>query len=170
MSKILFVCTANICRSPAAEAISRSRFAGLGHSFASAGFLYEGREAEPDMVKALSEVAVDASGHRSRIISLENAGEADVILTMEARHVQDIAVMSPDLFAKTLPLVEAQERLAGRRIDTAEFVAGLASRNPMAYFDTRWDVEDPYKRSKRKYRKSVEQIAELIASVVPSLS
>lgn len=170
MSKILFVCTANICRSPAAEAIARSRFSGSGHFFASAGFLYEGRPAEPDMVRALSDVAVDADDHLSRIISMEMAAEADLILTMEARHVQDIAVMSAEIFAKTLPLVEARERLAGRRVSTEDLVADLAVRNPMVYFDNRWDVEDPYKRSKRKYRKSVEQISELVASVVSALA
>lgn len=170
MSNILFVCTANICRSPAAEAIARTRFGTGVHRFTSAGFLFENRAAEPDMVRALADVGVDASLHRSRILSDDIIDGADIILTMEARHVQDLSVKSAEIFAKTLPLVEANERLAGRRMDTAEFVASLAVRDPMAYFDTRWDVEDPYKRSRRKYRKSVEQIWDLVGAVIPALS
>jgi protein-tyrosine-phosphatase len=168
MSIILFVCTANICRSPAAEALARARHHGE-HSFASAGFLFEDRPAEPDMVKALADVGVDATAHRSRIVTADLAAGADLILTMEARHVQDLTLMSNDIFAKTLPLMEAGERLADRQTTVADFVASLQSRDPLRYLDTRWDVEDPYKRSKRRYRRSVEQIAGLVDAVLPRL-
>ena len=170
MSNILFVCTANICRSPAAEALARARFGGGEHRFASAGFLFEGRPAEPDMVRALQAAGVDANDHVSRIIGPSYAQEADLILTMESKHVQDIGVMSAEMFARTLPLTEAAQRLSGRRIPVATLVAELEGRDAMSYFDSGWDVEDPYKRSKRKYRKAVEQISGLVDTVLRSLS
>ena len=169
MSKLLFVCTANICRSPAAESMARDRYGLGGHTFSSAGFLYTGRSATPGMVKALAKIGVDASSHSSAIITAEGAQDADLILTMEARHVQDIAIMSPELFARTLPLGEAADQLAGRRITVEDLVAELAERNPLDYLDSKWDVDDPYKQSRRKHKKAVEQISGLVNIVVPAL-
>lgn len=170
VSNILFVCTANICRSAAAEAIARERYGDSGHRFASAGFLYDGREATPEMVRALQAIGVDASAHRSRIFDPTEMASADLILTMESKHVQDIGVMSDEVFSRTLPLTEAAQRLDGRRMPTGSLVSELENRDPMVYFDSRWDVEDPYKRSKRKYRKAVQQISSLVDSVVGSLA
>jgi protein-tyrosine-phosphatase len=169
MSKILFVCTANICRSPAAEAIARTRYGAGNHLFSSAGFLFEGREATPEMIKTLGRIDVDASSHRSRIITEETGLEADLILTMESRHLQDLAVMSEALFVRTIPLAEAAELLSGRWMSTEEFRAGLTGRSPQRYLDTTWDVDDPYKRSRRRYRKAVEEISSLVDSVVRAL-
>ncbi len=169
MSHILFVCTANICRSPAAEYLARARFGTLDHEFSSAGFLYDDRPAEPDMVTTLAGVGVDASTHRSRIISADLVASVDLVLTMEARHVQDIALLSEAAFFKTIPLMEAVDRVRPGMTVT-EFVDSLGARSPMTYFDTKWDVEDPYRRSKRKYRKSVDRIGELVEQIVPVLS
>lgn len=170
VSNILFVCTANICRSPAAEAIARSRHASSQHRFASAGFLYEGRPATPEMVKALSAIDVDASGHLSSMLTAERGLEADLVLTMESRHVQDIGVMSNQLFERTIPITEAADRLARRRVTVDEFRSEFSERNPLSYLDSKWDVDDPYKQSRRKYKKAVTQISDLVDAVLTALS
>lgn len=168
MARLLFVCTANICRSPAAEAIARARFSDR-HQYGSAGFLFDGRPIEPDMAKALAGIGIAAGSHRSRILDPGLLKSADLVLTMEARHVQDIAVMDQECFAHTLPLAEAADRLRTAPSAVDDFVKGLADRDPMHYFDSRWNVEDPYKRSRRKYRQAVARISDLVDAVVTNL-
>ena len=122
------------------------------------------------MVGVLSKNGIDASSHSSRIITADLASDADLILTMEARHVQDLGIMDNDLFSRTLPLLEASDRLAGRRMTVDTLVAQLTTRDPLVYLNgERWDVDDPYKRSRRRYRKAVDQISGLVDEVIGSL-
>lgn len=132
--------------------------------------MYDGREITPEMMRTLNGIGIDARDHESRILDAESAATADLILTMESRHVQDIGVMSADLFDRTIPLREAGERLSGRRLQVSEFVSELPNRDPRSYLDDRWDVEDPYKRSKRKYRKAVEELSLLVDVVLGAVA
>ena len=53
-------------------------------------------------------------------------------------------------------------------VDT--LVAQLTTRDPLVYLNgERWDVDDPYKRSRRRYRKAVDQISGLVDEVIGSL-
>lgn len=117
----------------------------------------------------LSTIGVDASSHTSAIITQDRGLSADLILTMESRHVQDIGLMSPELLERCLPLAEAAERLKFQRCSVSNFVSQLAGRDPLSYLDQKWDVADPYKRSKRHYKKAVQEISELVDTVVGAL-
>lgn len=168
--QVLFVCTANICRSPAAEAIARHQFGESTFRFRSAGFLEHGRPMEPDMVKALNNIDIVTGDHRSSVIDAEMMDESSIIFTMESRHVQNIVIENEAAFAKVLPLKEANElveRHSVRNLD--HMLALLDDRDPMRYLDRRWDVEDPYKRARRHYRRSAVEIADLVGRVVGSL-
>ncbi len=166
--RVLFVCTANICRSPAAEYIARQAFKGQPFQFRSAGFLYDAKPIEPKMFETLQAHGVDAGRHRSRIMDDDTLAAADVIFTMESRHLRDIVVRDQSLMAKTIPLTEAVERLR-TPVTVAEFRELIADRDPSRYLDTRWDVEDPYKRSARKYRSAAEIISEYVRTTVGKL-
>ncbi|MEZ5228730.1 MAG: hypothetical protein R2710_19315 [Acidimicrobiales bacterium] len=108
--QILFVCTANICRSPAAETIARDRFGEARFRFRSAGFLEHGRPFEPDMAKAVAKLGVAVPGdHRSAVIDADLLASSALILTMEARHVQNIVIEDERAFERVLPLKEAVE-------------------------------------------------------------
>lgn len=122
------------------------------------------------MVDALRSIGVDASEHESRIIDAEGASEAELILTMESRHVQDLVVMSPELFGRTLPLKEAAALLSAKPLSVSDFLQNLDGRDPLAYLDSSWDVEDPYRRSKRKYKKAVIEIAGYVDDVLRGLT
>ncbi|MEZ5341340.1 MAG: hypothetical protein R2706_07795 [Acidimicrobiales bacterium] len=167
---ILFVCTANICRSPTAEYLARARFGLHDFRFASAGFMRSDETCPADLTKVLDKRGVDVTPHRSHTVNQETLDAADLVLTMEAQHVQNIAIKFPDSFAKTLPLVEAAERLRGRRVSVGDFVGEIQSRDPMSYLGREWDVDDPYKRGTRRYRKAVEQIDGLVETVLAALS
>ena len=86
---ILFVCTANICRSPMAEGLGRAYAARRGWliEFGSAGVMgLEGHPAEPRAVRVMAEIGIDISGHRSRGVTAELVEQADHILVMELHH------------------------------------------------------------------------------------
>lgn len=165
---ILFVCTANICRSPAAEYLARHRFGEDSALFRSAGFMFDGRESPKELASALDGHGVDVRPHRSAILDADTLMAADLVLTMEARHLQEATVIAPDAFPKMIPLIDAAARIRPGQ-SVAEFVDSIAGRDPMRYLDSKFDVEDPYKRSMRKYRKAVEQIDGLVATTIGSL-
>lgn len=99
--KILFVCLGNICRSPAAEGIMRSKIAdkGLGNEIEvdSAG-TYGGHAGSlPDsrMREAASRRGYRLD-HRSRRITRDDFERFDLILTMDDSNYEKVCRMAPD--------------------------------------------------------------------------
>jgi protein-tyrosine-phosphatase len=173
-NRILFVCTANICRSPTAELLARLRFGEEANVYRSAGFLGPGQVVPNDLVKVLAERGVDASTHRSYRIDEASVRAADLLLTMESSHVQRITRIIPEALAKAVPLKEAAEvvdRLEPGQTTVERFLDELdRDRDPMTYLGDRWDVEDPYGRRARAYRRAVEEIDGLLARVIGRLA
>lgn len=89
MTRILMVCTGNICRSPLAESLMRSELERLGVDGAvvsSAGTgAWEGAPASEGAYLVGLEHGVDLSDHRARLLTGDVVREADLIFTM-ARH------------------------------------------------------------------------------------
>ncbi|MFN0091794.1 MAG: low molecular weight phosphatase family protein [Acidimicrobiales bacterium] len=108
IDRILFVCTANINRSAMAEALLRRQLSefGVPAQIASAGLLYQGRPASPEAVRALAARGVDLGAHRSRLLSADLVGGADLVLAMAREHLREAAVLAPGAFAKTFGLKE----------------------------------------------------------------
>lgn len=96
--RLLFVCTANIARSPMADALAR-RYADERRwrvEVQSAGtHAIPGQPAAPNSVKAVRELGFDLSAHRSQRMSDELVAWADRILVMEMRHAQDVRERFP---------------------------------------------------------------------------
>lgn len=168
---MLFVCTANICRSPAAEHLARHRVRpGAPFAFASAGFLREGVPCPDRLIELLARRGVDASAHRSHVIDLATIEAADLILTMEVGHVREVATLDGRALGKTVPVRELDRWLtAPRSID--EVREHLAAREPARYLAVQStdDVPDPYGRSARAYRTAVELIDDLVGRLVTNL-
>ena len=171
LKQISFVCTANICRSPAAEVIARDHFGETTMRFRSAGFLENGRPFEPDMAKAVAKLGIHIPGnHRSSVIDSDFLSSSALILTMEARHVQNIVIEDETAFDRVIPLKEAAELIEQRGIRGLDgLLATMTDRDPMRYLDRRWDVEDPYKRARRHYKRSAAEILMLVDRVVGAL-
>jgi protein-tyrosine-phosphatase len=89
MKDVLFVCTANMCRSPLAQAIAVDLAArrGLGElRFESAGRdAFDGRAATDDALEVAREHGLDLAGHRSRPLTRELVEGADVVVALDRR-------------------------------------------------------------------------------------
>lgn len=101
MPHILFVCTANICRSPVAEAVLRHRLRERGMAdwtVGSAGtWAVQERGAAQNSIQVLAERGMDINDHRSRMVSDELLEEADLILCMESGHVEALKAEFPEV-------------------------------------------------------------------------
>ena len=88
--KVLFVCTANVCRSPMAEAIFNAlaeerRLAWRAESAGVAALVDE--DITPNARAALDEVGIYTGEHRARQVSEAMLAGADLVLAMNQRHV-----------------------------------------------------------------------------------
>jgi len=90
--QVLFVCTANICRSPFLELYARQQLGSAAVSFASAGTHgFVDHPISDEMgVEAATNWGLDGSGFRSRRLTGELVDEADLVLTAERGHRQFI--------------------------------------------------------------------------------
>lgn len=170
--KVLYVCTGNICRSPTAELLSRQQFGDELIKFRSAGFIPDGQPCPGDLADVLAERGIDASYHRSYQVDVASLQAADLVLTMEAAHVQKATLVDRNSFPKIFPMREVAELLgAGLFSGLDAFLADLnQGRDPFRYMETRWDVEDPYGKSRGHYRSAVDEISTLVASVIGPLA
>jgi len=91
---ILIVCTGNICRSPMAEGLLKSKWPGhlkLQPVIYSAGtHAMDGLPAEPYAIRAVSAYGVDIRAHHSRVLAPALMKRADLILAMEQQQVDFI--------------------------------------------------------------------------------
>ena len=91
--KIVFVCTANICRSPMAEGMFRKMIEenGLEESVFCLSFglaAKEGKRPPENAVAVCREIGVDISGQRSRNLGWQDLQNTDLFAVMTKGHLQ----------------------------------------------------------------------------------
>jgi low molecular weight protein-tyrosine phosphatase len=104
---VLFVCTGNICRSPAAELLFRARTAGLPITATSAGTAgLSGHDMDAPSAFALREIGLDPSGHVARRLAPAMIGAADLVLTADSGHRSTVVQSEPLAFRRTFTMRE----------------------------------------------------------------
>src|SRR5262245_22932407 len=98
---VLFVCTANICRSPMAEGVFRTlaRRADLEAAFTivSAGTsnIHAGEAPTPAAIAAAARRGYDIAAQRSHAVTKEDIAAADYVLAMDRSHLADLRWLAP---------------------------------------------------------------------------
>lgn len=95
MTRLLFVCLGNICRSPAAEGVMRARAPDMEMDSAGTGNWHVGEPPYGPMREAAQRRGVDLSGLRARQISTADFGAFDLILAMDSQNLADIEALRP---------------------------------------------------------------------------
>lgn len=174
--RILTVCTANICRSPAFATLlhgGTSDHPGLGSErvfTSSVGLMAaDGRATDPAMIGAMSRVGVHLPDSPSRRASEAKFDEADLILAATRRHRSAIVRGDVTLRDRTFTYREFARFCAaatprGEREDAVECLARLVAfaveqrgqLQPRRAEDD--DVQDPFGRSRLVYRSVSRQL------------
>ncbi|MFC6286323.1 hypothetical protein ACFP3Q_17840 [Nocardioides sp. GCM10027113] len=167
--RLLFVCTANICRSPFLELYARSVVA--DHvEVASAGT--HGWDAHPvsdDIAAELVDRGVDPAPFRSRRLTTEMIEQADLVLTAERVHRQFILDDHPAAFRKVLTVgqaVRAAEQVPGGLVGR-DALPEIARLRGMAQADG--DIDDPYGRGRAAAATAAERMTGMLDRFLPVL-
>lgn len=160
--KVLFVCTANICRSAYADVVAR----GLdlpGVEFSSAGTrALVGQPIDPPMTAGIT--AGDPTAHRARQLTRDLVAEADLILTMGSDHRRYILDEWPTLGRKAFIIGHVAREMAGLpddvRLETlVDHLWQHRSSNPAD------EVADPYRRGDAAARTAASSIDGYLDSI-----
>ena len=138
---VVLVCTGNICRSPMAEALLRTKLARerLAHRVRvrSAGTHgLDGYPASEHAISVLSDMGIDITGHRARSTTQEIIDEADLLLAMTDRHVEFVR--------------RHFKRAEGKLYLLSEMV------------DEDFDIRDPYGGTRQEYAVCALQLEDLL--------
>jgi sulfate adenylyltransferase len=172
--KVLFVCTANICRSPYMELTARGLVGDGPVEVASAGTHgWADKPMNPPMAEQLlrrrPDAGDDVEAFRGRQLTRAMVDEADLVVTAEASHRQFVLDELPGAFRKVFTLgqlAEAVVRLPDG-LDRDELLRQLGDRRGTA--SPALDVADPFGRGTEAADACATVIDGHLAVVVPRL-
>ena len=101
--RVLFVCTANVCRSPMAAGLFVEAVAARGITdayAASAGFLEGGQPVHEHVADILNRRGIDTSRKRSQELSAGLVAKSDLILAMTTEHARGIVGRHPETLSR----------------------------------------------------------------------
>lgn len=193
MVEILTVCTGNICRSPLAEVLLRTRLATYGVQVSSAGTHgLDGQGMTPEAQRLATALGADAdlaASHRARYLTGAELRTPDLILAMSREHRRGVVELDPSRLRSVFTVREFA-RLAADTPDD-DITGDAAAAGPEASARLRAaigavtamrgmsappadpaddDVIDPYRRSWETYQLSAQQLAPAVDQVVRVVS
>jgi protein-tyrosine-phosphatase len=147
--KILFVCAANICRSPMAEGllknlVKNNGFAPKSVSVSSAGIgNTHGSDAADQAIQVMHERGLDISRHKARTVNWDIINGSDLILCM------------------------SQEQMSSLRQSYAEAQGKIHLLTE--FCNSQGDIDDPSGRPTRAYESCASQIETLLNVLVENI-
>jgi len=107
INSILSVCIGNICRSPMAAGLLRSRLPGVECNSAGLGALV-GRGADPLAIKVLENAGINISDHRARQLDRGKVEASNLILVMDEEQRRELLALFPTVRGKVFLLMPDQ--------------------------------------------------------------
>jgi protein-tyrosine phosphatase len=182
MRSLLFVCTANVCRSPVAEHLLRQRLVsrrdsdGEAWTAHSAG-LERFRVGVDDCTRrAVAPLGIDLSEHRPRLLdaAIVVSEGADLVLTMTRQQLRTVATLAPQAWRRTFTLKEVARRSSTtgpprhgesvpawvERLSEGRRPADLLRPDPAD------DVADPYGLTQRHYDAMIAEVRDAVDALV----
>ena len=185
VAEIMVVCTANICRSPLAEALleeeARRR---LGKDppvwvRSSGVHALEGHRAAGGTLTEASQRGLDLSAHRGSLTTRDDVMRCDLVLTMTESHRAAVNARAPGASSHVFTLREfARLSSALKPLDDdlgprerVRFLVRLAhgARAYVARPNEPEDVSDPYGGPDEGYRRMATEVESLVHEIAPQL-
>jgi protein-tyrosine-phosphatase len=165
---VLFVCTANQCRSPLAAVLLHARVPTITIASVGTGN-YPGPATAPTRAAAAA-LGLDLAAHRSHQLDADVIDRSRLLVAMERAHVREIVVRDPSAFARTFTLrelVRRGEQVGPRRpIDPLEAwldtVGAGRTTSDFLGSDDDDDVADPVGRSQKVHDATAAELASLV--------
>lgn len=165
--RILFVCTANICRSAYADVVARAN-GSKGFAFASAGtHALVGQTIDPPMADQVAKPG-EAGDHRAQQLSRELVENADLILAMGAEHRRYILDEWPSAARKTFIIGHVAREISSMPEDSSlsDVTTHLWHHRGTSPRD---EVADPYRRGHGAAIKAARSIDIHLEDILPRL-
>jgi protein-tyrosine phosphatase len=148
-SRVLFVSTGNVCRSPLAERCLRAQ-TGEELRVGSAALLSTAGRESPDLaVAAAAHHGIDLSAHRSLALTREQVENSDLVFLMAVRDYHAFRNRFGDMLWKAYLL----KPLLGR-----------ASATPNGF-----EIEDPYGKDEKTFERVSSEVTEAVEELVRAI-
>lgn len=158
VTRVLAVCTGNVCRSPLVEGLLQAGFDEIvpgAFAVRSAGtHALDGSPPTPEIIDLGEKLGVDISGIRARTLVPDEVRDADLVLALDRGHRAAIVEEVPQALRKTFTLRELARLLPQVPIELAGWpqqrwqsaVVWAARRRRAAGAPEADDVIDPYRQ------------------------
>ncbi|MBV9822479.1 MAG: low molecular weight phosphotyrosine protein phosphatase [Actinobacteria bacterium] len=159
--RVCFVCTGNICRSPSAEVVLRTRLAEAGWvdevivDSAGTGPWHAGKDMDPRAREALVRHGYRPPRHVAKQFQPADFADRDLVIALDAGHVARLAQLA---------------RLADDPADAAASISLLRSHDPAAVAAGELDVPDPYYDGEAEFGTALAQIEAACAGLAELLN
>lgn len=167
--KMLFVCTANICRSATAHAIANHLIAENNYPIEvdSAGIqALVGHPVEAEMAAVLDRKGISPAGITSTQLNRKLLTWADIVVVFEANHQSWILDEAPDQFKKVVPFGNLVAVFAEQEELTVAEALTAARRRPTKVES--W-VRDPFREGSAAAEQTTEIILDGLRQVLTNL-